>query len=137
MKIPGLPALLFTALLFSTVFTSCGKYDDGPKFSLLTKKARLSRDWQVYEYEDSDGTTVSVSNSSDYATFEKDGTYKATFDNVSYAGTWEFSSNKEDLLITYNYGGFSLTTASEIRRLTNDELWLKDEDNNFTRLKAK
>lgn len=53
---------------------SCGKYEDGPKFSLLTKKARLAGEWDVK-------SIGSETLDQDWALsldFDKDGTVKYT-----------------------------------------------------------
>jgi len=123
-------------LVSPAVISSCNKYEDGPKFTLMTKKARLTGDWTVKEYEDENGNVVTVNNG-DYVSFEKDGDYKATVDNITYSGTWDFSDDKEDLKITYTYGSTAISTSYEIRRLTNKELWIEDEDNIIRRFEAK
>jgi len=123
-------------LVSPAVISSCNKYEDGPKFTLMTKKARLTGDWTVKEYEDENGNVVTVNNG-DYVSFEKDGDYKATVDNITYSGTWDFSDDKEDLKITYTYGATAISTSYEIRRLTNKELWIEDEDNIIRRFEAK
>ena len=42
-------SILFLAAAAVTVlnFQSCGKYEDGPSFSLRTKKARLTGEWEL------------------------------------------------------------------------------------------
>lgn len=131
---------LFLAAAVITVlnFQSCSKYEDGPKFSLRTKKARLTGDWEVVrignETYPNEGYSLEMS-------FEKDGDFKYTYsyDNYSYSykGDWEFSGSKEDLILTFNQGNFSNTEKFEILRLKNDELWLEAPDNNEWRLEAK
>ncbi len=125
---------VLTAFAFAT--PSCNKYEDGPKFTLLTKKMRLTNDWDIVEYEDSDGDVV-ADNSSDYFSFEKDGTYRANYGNFSYKGEWEFADNKEKLAISYQEGSITVTEKREILRLTNKELWLKDSDGTIIRAEAK
>lgn len=118
--------------------TACAKYEDGPSFSLRTKKSRLVGDWEV----------KSVSNetfTSDYSwsmSFEKDGTMKYTISSqgqgYSYTGKWDFTSDKEDLVIS-GFDGESDTV--EIRRLTNKEFWFDDDNSdavgNIWKLEAK
>lgn len=128
-----LKLLVAAAILSGTIMAtpSCGKYEEGPEFTLLTKKARVAGDWDVKEYVDENGN-VTIDNSDDYVTFEKDGTYKTTIDNSTFVGTWEFTSKKENLRASYTVGNFEFTTERPILRLTNDELWLKDEEYNRT-----
>lgn len=116
--------------------SSCGKYDDGPKFSLLTKKMRLVGDWDAKEHIDSDGTSTS-DNSDDIITFKKNGDYAYTSGNTSYNGTWEFTSDKEKIKTTYTSGNISISSESTILRLTNKELWVKDSNGDETKLEAK
>ncbi len=127
---------LFLAATIVTVlnFSSCSKYEDGPKFSLRTKKARLTGEWEVVrignETFPQDGYSVEME-------FEKEGDFRYTYSydsySYSYNGTWEFSSDKEevDIIIDNNVETF------EILRLKNDELWLEDSNNTEWRLEAK
>ena len=127
---------LFLAATIVTVlnFSSCSKYEDGPKFSLRTKKARLTGEWEVVrignETFPQDGYSVEME-------FEKEGDFRYTYSydsySYSYNGTWEFSNDKEevDIIIDNNVETF------EILRLKNDELWLEASDNTEWRLEAK
>jgi hypothetical protein len=109
--------------------SSCGKYEDGPNFSLRSKKARVVGDWNVKTIgstvlDDNYGTTVNME-------FDKNGSFTQTINysygtynySYSYAGDWDFSSNKEHLLITADGN----TDTLEIKRLTNNEMWLDDD----------
>jgi len=126
--------LLAIALLGGTIVSTpaCGKYEEGPGISLLTKKQRLCRSWDAKEYVSSSGTTI-ADNDDDYITFEKDGTGKITIGSIVFNGTWEFTSNKEKITSVYS------NTASEVTilRLTNKELWTKDSDGDITKFEAK
>jgi hypothetical protein len=109
--------------------SSCGKYEDGPNFSLRSKKARVVGDWNLKTIgstvlDDNYGTTVNME-------FDKNGSFTQTINysygtynySYSYAGDWDFSSNKEHLLITADGN----TDTLEIKRLTNNEMWLDDD----------
>jgi hypothetical protein len=112
---------------------SCGKYEEGPKFTLLTKKMRLVGDWDAKEYVYDNGTTVSES-SDDVLTFEKDGTARYTLGAFSFSGTWEFASDKEKVRVVYS----GTPEELNILRLTNKELWLREDgDNYYIRYEAK
>ena len=115
--------------------TSCGKYEDGPNFSLRSKKARVVGDWkvksigsQVLGVQDIGGVQYGYTINME---FDKNGsviqTYNYTYGSYSasysYAGDWDFSSNKEYLILTMD--GYSDTL--EIKRLTNKEMWLDDD----------
>lgn len=116
--------------------SSCKKYDDGPGFSLLTKKMRLTGQWDPKEYMDSNGNTTS-DNSSDYFEIKKDGTYTYNSGSLSINGKWEFSSKKEKLKTSYTSGNTTYSDEETIDRLTNKELWLKDSDGNITKCEKK
>ena len=128
---------LFLAATVAIVlnFQSCGKYEDGPGFSLRSKTARLTGEWEVVRI----GTT-SLTNSG-YSLefeFEKSGDFSQTISDPSYgsysdAGKWEFASSKENLEIIID-GDLEIF---EIKRLTNDELWLEDDTNQEWSLEAK
>jgi hypothetical protein len=107
--------------------SSCGKYEDGPGFSLLSKKARVVGDWEVKSIgADVFGTEYSVDLS-----FEKNGSlmftysynYQGSSQSYSYAGSWDFASDKEQLSMIVD-GNVELF---EIKRLTNNEMWLDDD----------
>jgi hypothetical protein len=134
----ALKFFLAAAILGGALMTtpSCGKYEEGPGFTLLTKKARLSREWDAKEYVSVDGE-VMVDNSDDYVTFEKDGTYKATDGGTSFVGTWEFVSDKEKVRTAYMFGNTEIFSDWTIIRLTKEELWVKDSDGDMTKFEAR
>ena len=103
---------LVTLVAFAVILSSCGKYPDGPKISLLTKKARITRVWQAADCSTC-GTTEYV----------KNGSIISTIGSVSITSgsTWAFSKDKTKLEITFG----AITSSTPIRRLTNKELWLE------------
>jgi hypothetical protein len=117
--------------------SSCGKYEDGPKFSLLSKKTRVAGDWDVKSV----GSQVLGADYGLTMTFDKDGSMKWTYTygsySESYVGSWDFSSDKENLVITVDGDIDTL----EIKRLTNKEMWLDDDytsvDGDIWKLEAK
>lgn len=114
----------FAAIIIaSTLFSSCGKYEDGPKISLASKKARLCRTWTVEKWIDGPtGAEVSCTANCGSTEFKKDGTFYSN--GVSVAGvTWRFSSDKSKLETVYG----TIVSSDKILRLTSKELWLKDE----------
>lgn len=133
-KISIIAAIAFSALALTT--TSCGKYEDGPSLSLLTKKQRLCREWDAKSLVDSNGTTYE-DNSDDVLTFEKEGGATYTNGGNGIAGTWEFASDKEQIKTTYTVFGITDTDIYTIMRLTNKELWLKDSDGDLTKYEAR
>jgi len=127
-------SLLLAAVVFVTVFnfSSCGKYDEGPSFSLRSKTNRITGDWEVVRVG---SQTFPANGYSLEMSFEKDGEFEFTYSesgygSYSYTGDWEFSNDKEDLEITQD----GEVSTFEILRLTNDELWFEDEQNEEWRL---
>lgn len=127
---------LFLAATVITVlnFQSCSKYEDGPKFSLRTKKARLAGEWEVVRIGNQ---TYPQGGYSLEMTFEKDGDFEFNYSygtySYGYQGDWEFSSDKEDIEVTFD----GQVNTWEILRLTNKEVWFEDESNTEIRLEAK
>lgn len=119
---------------------SCGKYEEGPGFSLRSKKARITGVWDAKEYVQSNGT---VTADTDPETLEltKDGSaiYNSNDPNGSFSlnGTWDFASDKEQVELTFTFFGSSDTERSTIVRLTNDEMWLKDTDGDMIKYEKK
>jgi hypothetical protein len=123
-------SLLFAvfALLF---LMSCGKYEDGPGFSLRSKKARIVGNWTVEKYYE-DGVDVTSDVLSDGSTivveFREDGSYSSTITNTVWGqsvetGTWDLSDDKEYFSTTESDGD---VYTVRILRLTNNEIWFED-----------
>ncbi|MCF8297194.1 MAG: lipocalin family protein [Saprospiraceae bacterium] len=120
--------MLAAAVVIMLNFNSCGKYDDGPKFSLKTKTSRLVGEWEVVKV---DGDKIT---DADFILeFEKGGDFKATYTYEDYGSTytdvydgeWEWDSKKEVIKVDFDDG---YNADWEVMRLTNDELWFEDED---------
>ena len=123
-------AILFAGAL---VTTSCSKYEDGPKLSLLTKKSRLCGDWKIQSvsYTPNGGSETDITSFVNSAVgsayefqIEKDGNYKQT-GNVNESGTWKFGEDKDDVTFTPSTAGSTADTY-RILRLKSKELWLKE-----------
>jgi major membrane immunogen (membrane-anchored lipoprotein) len=105
----------FAVIIFaSTLLSSCGKYSDGPKISLKTKTARITREWQ----DPSCATCGTIE-------YKKDGTIASNGTTMANY-TWKFSSDKESLEETFAMGGISTTATAKILRLTSKDLWLQN-----------
>ena len=127
-QIPALLVLLITA--------SCNKYEDGPKLSLRTRKARLINEWVVSKYivDGTDQTAYFNSVAPNYTViFKKDGNYSITISSgsssFSETGTWELSESKS-FVLRYETSPNVETHSNEITRLKNDELNTKYYDSN-------
>lgn len=115
-----LTAVLSVFLLVG--FTSCKKYEEGPSFSLRSKKARVANSWIVDEYVYTDGEIFKANNSPIYE-FEKDGDLRISYPYGEDRGSWEFRNSKES--IAFIIDGFVDVYA--IVKLKEKELWLADE----------
>lgn len=126
-------------LLFASVLllASCSKYEEGPKLSLLSKKARLTGTWQ-YGTLLKNGTdiTASVNRSFTHLKLEKNGT--ASFINehnaeMNLTGNWEFDHDKQNLVLKMNMPTDAINTETyQIIKLKKDELWLRIVLDNHT-----
>ena len=125
-------SILFAA--FAVLFlVSCGKYEDGPSFSLLSKKSRVVGEW-YYEgiYIDGEEVTTPEDLVGFSSTFERNGEYLDMAvdagNPIVNVGTWDFANDKEELAITTQYVDWNNTLVYntinyKILRLTNKELW--------------
>ncbi len=118
-------------------FSGCGKYEDGPSISLLTKKARVAGTWGVEKWEVNGVDQTALWRqvySSENLIFDKAGTYSATYNTIlgpsTDAGTWAFINDKANLQIINS--STNSTDVLEIIRLTNSELWVRETDSNNT-----
>ncbi|MFL2585074.1 MAG: hypothetical protein ACJ0QO_00230 [Parvicellaceae bacterium] len=145
--------LLAAAAITVLNFQSCSKYEDGPTFSLRTKKGRLVGNWEVVKIGGQNpetylsnslggsGYSLALSNVSIEWEFENDGDIdqKISFDltysyygtsytysqNYDLSGEWEWENNKEEVEIEMNIGYGSWSSDYEILKLTNQELKLE------------
>ncbi len=127
------------ALATSTMMTSCSKYDEGSKFTLLTKKSRVINEWNLVSMTQ-DGTSLNMTGLVVTIKFLKDGTYSNTTaytllgqtytDTVT--GTWSFSDDKTKLLTIET--GTTVTGEWTIIQLAKDDMKLSqfDSSNNST-----
>jgi hypothetical protein len=137
--------ILAAAGVTAVVVAGCGKYEDGPGFSLMSKKSRMVGTWDVVSSTDSQtGEVYNYCGSSAYCleiSMDKDNklTQKITYSGQSqtYSGTWDFNDDKTQL--QWTTGGD--VQSFEIKRLTNKELWLDDDlssvDGDIIKLEAK
>ncbi len=114
------------AAVASLSLSSCGKYEDGPGFSLRTKTARLTGEWEVSKMAGQDVLSILGDITME---FEKEGDFTMTFSSAGYSasqeGDWEWIDSKEAIEIDMD----GEKTEFEVKRLTNSEFWFEDEDN--------
>ena len=121
----NLVAIATAVVVFN--FTSC-TYEDGPKISLKSKTGRLVGEWEVTKLAgDKVGSDVEYE-----MEFEKDGDflfslsysyYGYTYDYTS-KGSWEWGNDKESIELDLDGDPYEF----DIKRLTNKELWMEDEE---------
>ena len=115
-----------------TLLTACNKYEDGPKFSLLTKKARLSGEWVIesvtYNTTDVTSTYVSAVGANYVMEIEKDGKYRTEGANPD-TGTWTLGEDKDDVRFLSDQSG-STEMSYRILKLQSKALWLKYTETN-------
>ncbi len=132
--------LFSTFALFSLLLlfvSSCGKYEEGPNFTLLTKKARMVGTWELTS-STSNGTTVDLTQFSAKYLLSKDGSYAFSSTLIvfgipvplSETGNWAFSEDKLQLLLTPDNS--TNVNAVTILKLTNKELKTTYVDNGNT-----
>lgn len=124
-----LTTLLIAGLL---IFGTSCKYENGPKLSLRSKKARMVNTWEVTEATDGDDDITKFTSGATI-TINKDESFKTGGETKlgpvqEEKGTWEFSDDKTKLILTYD--GTTLPTKWTITKLKNDELWLEREQSN-------
>ncbi len=115
-----------------TAITSCKKYEEGPGFSLISKKERVANTWKI-EKAMNDGEDVTDEYDQYELFLSKDGDSKIVA-NYSFGdftaefetdGTWMFDDNKETLVTDYENDDADM--RYQILKLKEDELWLREE----------
>jgi hypothetical protein len=121
----------------AVVFTGCGKYEDGPAFSLRSKNARLQGEWELTEAEGPDftynGSVYTYIDGYEFTytysmTLEKDGTFESeeridsTLDVDKGYWSWRDGASSKELLDLPDYAlSYDLL---KVVKLTSKELVL-------------
>ena len=100
---------------------TCKKYEEGPRLSMRSKKARVANEWQYEKVTSPNGADMTAYFINHSIEFKKDGSYIGTEGTSSWTGTWQFASDKEDLVLTESGSGDAHTYR--IIRLKNKALW--------------
>lgn len=127
--------LVLLSLLTTLAFTSCNKYSEGPNFSLLTRKARITNDWVLESYT-KDGSDLYDGTYEMNLSIEKDGTYSKSIitpnlgqlQSTTAHGTWEFIDSQGSISLLED--GMLLGESYEIIMLKNKNLKLRQTDYN-------
>lgn len=117
---------------------SCGKYEEGPGFTLLSKSARMCQKWRpIQSVDGSTGVITNIDSDGSYIEFVKDGSIQYyNKDQMSFlgidavAGTWEFSDDK--MQVSYSYDVLTLNTIKleTIKKLKVNSMGLEDNNGN-------
>ena len=119
---------------------SCGKYEEGPGFSLLPKKTRLQQRWKPVEnINAATGTLTTIEDDGSYLEIVKDGSVKY-YDHATFSlfgidaliGTWELSDDKTQLITSYTFIGQTSTDTATIIKLKINSLGLESSNGNKT-----
>ena len=122
---------LLTLFVVGFIFTSCYKYEEGPRFSLLSRKARLCNEWVLQTYLDN-GTDKTIVGETTTLTIENDGTYSIStvrnemgqVQSEFSHGTWVFQDAKGQVVMTDSQEG-SIPLTYDILELRNSNLQLR------------
>jgi hypothetical protein len=120
-------------VLLSVIVVSCGKYEEGPGFSLISKKNRVTNTWVLSKVEvNGQDETPQSSSYTLKMILKEDETLSANYTVLTIpfttTGTWAFNSDKSALILTDNSG----TSTNTILRLTNKEMKLRQIANGDT-----
>jgi hypothetical protein len=116
-------------LMFILVLTACKKYEEGPAFSLLSKRSRLVNTWTVDQYLENgvDKTDAYLTGYTDYSLqVFKNGTYTENWYSLNApfteSGNWQFENDKEEVVFT---PANNPPREYVIIRLRSRQLWLR------------
>jgi hypothetical protein len=122
---------VLSLLIVGFIFTSCYKYEEGPRVSLLSRKARFCNEWVLETYLDN-GTDKTNAGETTTLTIENDGTYSIStvrnemgqIQSEFSHGTWVFQDAKGQVVMTDSQEG-SIPLTYDILELRNSNLQLR------------
>jgi hypothetical protein len=145
-KIISRTALFFVIALW---LSACGKYDEGPALSFITKKERVSNIWRINYVEDNNPDGVGFPYSLEtfqtaglILTLEKNGRARLAINAQDgepqvITGRWDFRDNSRRIEWRWDaeVPGFSpvfnQTPLYRIRQLREDQLHITSDDERF------
>ena len=120
---------LVAMLALTAVVSSCGKYEEGSKFTLLSAKSRVVNDWSLTGAT-YNGTEIISLYPTIKMSFKKDDTYTTSFTagglTTTETGTWAFNNDKTALLLTAT--GSATVDTQTIVMLKSKMMKLKSTD---------
>ena len=119
--------LLAASMVVLLNFSSCKKYDDGHSFTLVPAKNRLVGEWKVVRFDNvplatGEAVILEFEKDNDFSILTTDAGY-----SYSYSGGWEWDDKKDAVKIDLD--NTTDEFKMEIDKLTKDELWFTDQDN--------
>ncbi|MFO0322762.1 MAG: hypothetical protein ACK504_10085 [Bacteroidota bacterium] len=124
-KISIVLAVLFAVVI--PVVQGCKKYEDGPTFSLRSRKERVSNTWKVENYK-INGTDFTSLVSSYTEVFTKKGSFNYSWGLLNGSGTWTFQNKDSEIKLNGNDSQSSRTLV--ILRLEEKSFWYYYMDGN-------
>ena len=114
---------LFAFALIAIAVTACSKYDEGSKFTFLSKKSRIVNVWRISSVTVNAVDVTGLYNNLESVEMKKDGTMTTNYVlGASEDGTWELGGDKLEL-VTFDSDGNE--SRGKIIKLKKDELKLE------------
>lgn len=117
----------------------CSKYEEGSFFTVLTKKARITNTWEPVKYVYPNGSS-STDVDEGQIKLDKDMnvSWDIDFDGTTFSvpGKWRFIDDKLGINITVSAFNYQESRDFEILKLTNKELWVRDQNDLVTHFEA-
>ena len=126
---------LLLAVFALVIIFGCSKDDETenlPKEQMLA--GETSKEWKYVSYSMSGYQSDDLAGEDDYpnVTFSKDGTYTETYsDGTESTGTWQFNTDKTEIVATTGSDGLSISMTYKIKSLSNDKLILQSDLTEF------
>ncbi len=129
--------VLFLGLIVA-LLSGC-KYEEGPFFSLQSREDRIAGIWKVAYATDSEGEENTTSYEDLTFIFGEDFSAEAELETslgtIEFDGTWDLSQDDavfqlEDLELPLGIASFD--EDFDILRLTEDEFWLRDQQDSLS-----
>ncbi len=129
--------IFFAFIVLSFALNSCQKFEEGPKISLRSRKARLTNDWKVSKafFIEEDGSKTSIEPYEFYLTINKDNSFES---DVFGTGSWELTGGNQLTLknsppqskhyIWEDQGILMIAKNFDVLRLKEQDLWLRTSE---------
>ena len=127
-------AVLFSLSLFTIGLVGCTKFNEGPSFSIQTRKARICNDWKLSDYV-LNGNNIFDASITTKMTIDKDGTYSiSNYTNElgqiqgTYShGTWMFGEDNTSVFFYADTTTINPVHEYSIKELRSKRMVLEEE----------